>query len=256
MWMYSLMIFMDSRLTMNIKTLGYMNGTKTFHRWLICHGWIMDLGWNLVTILNIFKNGHAKWPTCNWKMEKLCNGGDLLRMIRSGYMVYFESYEWYKNFKDGELKGEALNCKAILEESMDMEEESSNNAMAHCSPSDEWEDFEHATNLGADANSNPYLDVSRIFNDHAGTKNHNKTQENKGWFDEHKLMEDDDDDISDLEDCLIQNDPPYVNEDEEISKERRCKLLGIPYVKPPTCKSEKFEVVKYSFGPEEECVAI
>ncbi|GJX97814.1 hypothetical protein Tco_0353612 [Tanacetum coccineum] len=35
--------------------------------------------------------------------------------------------------------------------------------------------------------------------------------------------------------------PYYVNEEEERSKKRRCKLLGIPYVKPPTCKSEKFE---------------
>ncbi|GJV93571.1 hypothetical protein Tco_1541384 [Tanacetum coccineum] len=56
-------------------------------------------------------------------------------------------------------------------------------------------------------------------------------------------MGDEDDDIGDLEDYLIQKDPPYyVNKEEERSKERRCKLLGIPYVKPPTCKSEKFEV--------------
>ncbi|GJX42686.1 ribonuclease H-like domain-containing protein [Tanacetum coccineum] len=70
---------------------------------------------------------------------------------------------------------------------------------------------------------------------------HCKTQEEQGWFDEHELMEDDDDDISDLEDYLIQKDPPYyVNEEEERSKERRCKI-------------EKFEVVKYSFGPAEIC---
>ncbi|GKB07315.1 hypothetical protein Tco_0835599 [Tanacetum coccineum] len=73
---------------------------------------------------------------------------------------------------------------------------------------------------------------------------HCKTQEEQGWFDEHEIMEDDDDDISDLEDYLIQKDPPYyVNEEEERSKERRCKI-------------EKFEVVKYSFGPAEKYVAI
>ncbi|GJY78720.1 hypothetical protein Tco_0484521 [Tanacetum coccineum] len=67
---------------------------------------------------------------------------------------------------------------------------------------------------------------------------HNDTQGKEGWFDEHKLIEDDNDDTSDLEDYLIQKDTPYyVNEDEERSKERRCKLLGIPYVKPPTCKT-------------------
>ncbi|GJY78336.1 hypothetical protein Tco_0484137 [Tanacetum coccineum] len=70
-------------------------------------------------------------------------------------------------------------------------------------------------------------------------------------------MEDDDDDVDDLKDYLIQKDPPYyVNKEEERSKEIRCKLLGIPYVKPPTYKSQKFEAVKYSFGPAEEYVAI
>ncbi|GJR08443.1 hypothetical protein Tco_0791095 [Tanacetum coccineum] len=43
---------------------------------------------------------------------------------------------------------------------------------------------------------------------------------------------------------------------EEKSKERRCELLGVPYLKPPTCKREKFEVVKYAFGPAKEYVAI
>ncbi|GJZ25252.1 hypothetical protein Tco_0562711 [Tanacetum coccineum] len=139
-------------------------------------------------------------------MKKYCNGGDLPGVIRSGDMVYFESYEWYENLEDGELNDEALNYKAILEESMDIKEESSENTKVHHS----------------------------ISNDNAGTNNHNKTQENEGWFDEHKLMEDDDDDISDLEDYLIQKDPPYyVNKEEERSKERRCKLLGISYVKPP-----------------------
>nr|GEW94659.1 hypothetical protein [Tanacetum cinerariifolium] len=74
---------------------------------------------------------------------------------------------------------------------------------------------------------------------------------------EHSVNREDDVDISDFEDYLIQKDPPYyVNEEEKRSKDRRCKLLGIPYVKPPTCKSEKFEVVKYSFGPSEEYFAI
>ncbi|GJR56537.1 hypothetical protein Tco_1407058 [Tanacetum coccineum] len=43
-------------------------------------------------------------------------------------------------------------------------------------------------------------------------------------------MEDDDDDISDLDDYLIPNDAScYVDEEEERFKERRSKLLGIPY---------------------------
>ncbi|GJU01317.1 hypothetical protein Tco_1111655 [Tanacetum coccineum] len=75
--------------------------------------------------------------------------------------------------------------------------------------------------------------------------------------DKPELIGDDDDDVGYLEDYLTKKDPPhYVNEEEERSKERRCKLLGVPYVKPPTSKIEKFEVVKYSFGPTEEYVAI
>ncbi|GKF11733.1 hypothetical protein Tco_0049659 [Tanacetum coccineum] len=55
-----------------------------------------------------FKNGYAKWPTCNWKMEKYCNGGDLPRVIQSGDMICFESYEWYENLEEGELKYKAF----------------------------------------------------------------------------------------------------------------------------------------------------
>ncbi|GKG26541.1 hypothetical protein Tco_0402244, partial [Tanacetum coccineum] len=74
------------------------------------------------------------------------------------------------------------------------------------------------------------------------TINNDGAEKNEEWFDNHEPIKDVDDDISDLEDYLIQKDPPnYSNEDEERSKERRCKLLGIPYVKPPTCKSKKFK---------------
>nr|GEZ57980.1 hypothetical protein [Tanacetum cinerariifolium] len=128
-----------------------------------------------------FKNGHAKWPTCNWKMEKYCNG---------------------------ELKDKALNSKSIFEGSKGVDEEPSDNARTHCSPNNEREDFERANHLGA---------------------------YDEGCFDEHELIGDDDDDIDDLEDYLLRKDPPYsVNKEEERSKERRCKLLGIPYMKPPT----------------------
>ncbi|GJX85761.1 hypothetical protein Tco_0336535 [Tanacetum coccineum] len=70
-------------------------------------------------------------------------------------------------------------------------------------------------------------------------------------------MEDDDDDISDLDDYLIPNDAScYVDEEDERFKERKSKLLGIPYEKPPTFKFEKLEVIKYSLGLAEEYVAI
>ncbi|GJY92811.1 hypothetical protein Tco_0508593 [Tanacetum coccineum] len=123
---------------------------------------------------------------------------------------------------------------------MNEEEESSDDAWSHYSPIDEWKDYEHTTYIKTDisSNQNTYNNVCQTIMDH------NAEKAKQGWFDEHELMGDDDDDIGDLEDYLIHKDPPYyVNEEEEKSKEKRCKLLGIPYVKPPTCKSEKFEYV-------------
>nr|GEW24780.1 hypothetical protein [Tanacetum cinerariifolium]GEW39117.1 hypothetical protein [Tanacetum cinerariifolium] len=84
---------------------------------------------------------------------------------------------------------------------------------------------------------------------------------NRERFNEHEPIEDDDDDddddIGELDDYLIPNDVPYyVDEDEERFKERKSKLLGIPYKKPLASKSEKFEVIKYSLRPVEEYVAI
>ncbi|GJY48906.1 hypothetical protein Tco_0438862 [Tanacetum coccineum] len=104
-------------------------------------------------------------------------------------------------FKNGHAKWPTYNRKKIER----VDKEPSDNARTYHLPSNEWEDFERANHIGADANSNynPYLDVSRIFNDHTGTNNDYETQEDDRWFDEHELMEDDDDDIDDLEDYLI-----------------------------------------------------
>ncbi|GKD68309.1 hypothetical protein Tco_1322399 [Tanacetum coccineum] len=130
--------------------------------------------------------------------------------------------EWYVVPAEGELKNKALNSKAIFEGSKGVDEEPSDNDRTHYSPSDEWEDLERADHIGANSNYNPYLDVSRIFNDHVGINNDYETQKDEGWFDEHELMEDDDDNIGDLKDYLIQKDPPYyINKEEERSKERR-----------------------------------
>ncbi|GKB02601.1 hypothetical protein Tco_0830690, partial [Tanacetum coccineum] len=75
-----------------------------------------------------------------------------------------------------------------------------------------------------------------------GTINDDTIQTDQGCFDNHEPMEDNDDAIRDLDDYFIPNEGPYyVDKEEERSKERRCKFLGIPYVKPPTCKSKKFE---------------
>ncbi|GJZ26785.1 hypothetical protein Tco_0571038 [Tanacetum coccineum] len=199
---------------------------RRFHGWQICHGNVMRLDEPSDNIEHVFQA---------ISVQRI----DMLRgslAMKKGTIL--QCYEWYENLEEGELKDEALNSKSIFEGIKRGYEESSDNARTHCSPIDEWEDFERANHIGSDANSNynPYLDVSRIFNDRAGTNNDYETRENKGWFDEHELIKDDnDDDIDDLEHYLIRKDNLYyVNEEEERSKERRCKLLGIPYVKPPT----------------------
>nr|GEX68976.1 hypothetical protein [Tanacetum cinerariifolium] len=40
-----------------------------------------------------FKNGKVKWPTCSLNEDDICNGGELPRMVRVGYMTYFQDYE-------------------------------------------------------------------------------------------------------------------------------------------------------------------
>ncbi|GKB40038.1 hypothetical protein Tco_0884980 [Tanacetum coccineum] len=41
------------------------------------------------------KNGKTKWPTCNSNEDGFYNGGELPGMVRVGYMIYFQDYEWY-----------------------------------------------------------------------------------------------------------------------------------------------------------------
>ncbi|GKC46640.1 hypothetical protein Tco_1064362 [Tanacetum coccineum] len=60
-----------------------------------------------------------------------------------------------------------------------------------------------------------------------------------------------------LDDHLVSNNAPdYANGEEEKYKEGRCELLKNPRKISPTCKIDRFEVIKYSFGPTEEFVAI
>nr|GEV52473.1 hypothetical protein [Tanacetum cinerariifolium] len=61
--------------------------------------------------------------------------------------------------------------------------------------------------------------------------------------------------LKDHEDMRIEKERTFTLEEERF-KEWKSKLLGMPYKKSPTFKSKKFEVIKYSLGPEEEYVAI
>ncbi|GKF48974.1 hypothetical protein Tco_0142225 [Tanacetum coccineum] len=62
-----------------------------------------------------FKNGKAKWPTCNSDIDGFCNGGELPGMVRVGSMTYFQDHKWYDELVDGKLKDETLALKDKIE---------------------------------------------------------------------------------------------------------------------------------------------
>ncbi|GJY18596.1 hypothetical protein Tco_0390087 [Tanacetum coccineum] len=41
-----------------------------------------------------FNKGETKWPTCNLNEDGFYDGGELPRMVRVGYMTYFQDHEW------------------------------------------------------------------------------------------------------------------------------------------------------------------
>nr|GFC17203.1 hypothetical protein [Tanacetum cinerariifolium] len=48
-----------------------------------------------------FKNRKAKWHTCNSNEDGFYSRGELSRMVRVGYMTYFQDYEWsFGNFHE------------------------------------------------------------------------------------------------------------------------------------------------------------
>ncbi|GKB73997.1 hypothetical protein Tco_0935409 [Tanacetum coccineum] len=63
-----------------------------------------------------FKNGKTKWSAYNSNEDGFCNSGELPRMVRVGYMTYFQDYEWYDDLMDNRFE-EALKQKAIYEKS-------------------------------------------------------------------------------------------------------------------------------------------
>ncbi|GKB70942.1 hypothetical protein Tco_0932354 [Tanacetum coccineum] len=138
--------------------------------------------------------------------------------------------------EDRELKVEALNNKRLLEESMNEKEESSDDERGLDSPVDEREDYEHTTNIETDVDSkyNPYLDISRLFNDYT-TKDEDEIIQ-----DEVEMNNDEDDDMRHLDDHLVhKNEPFIINKKEERFDEQRCNPLGTPLTRPPTGKTER-----------------
>ncbi|GJR17862.1 hypothetical protein Tco_0966389 [Tanacetum coccineum] len=193
-----------------------------------------------------FKNGKAKWATCNSNNEGFFNGGELPGMVRVGYMTYFQDYEWYDDLTNNSLKEEALKQKAIYEKSwedatqsviifcawlkrcfrnfheLDYEllvklEECWWKINDHeCSPFANWRDHIRGPYANINTPYNPYLDGRN------GRASHDSD----------------------------------IQEKEEQHEEGRCDLFDDPAQEPPVCKIRRFEMIKYSFGQEEEYVAI
>nr|GEU49485.1 putative reverse transcriptase domain-containing protein [Tanacetum cinerariifolium] len=144
-----------------------------------------------------------------WMASKFNNHVTMDWYTKNALWLYWKRGDDEEGLEDGELKDKALMKKGVFEVSRDP-----------CSFDVRWEDFKHANHIGTNANYSPYLDISQIFNSHAGKSNEEAIKE------ERKPMN------------------------------GRCELVRNPRKIPPTCKIERFEVIKYSIGPAKEFVAI
>ncbi|GJU38050.1 hypothetical protein Tco_1186404 [Tanacetum coccineum] len=157
--------------------------------------------------------------------------------FKSGKAKWSTYYKWYDDLIDGKLKEEALKQKAMYERSWGDSTQGRNHI---CEP---------YANTNIDANYNPYLDVSRIFNNHAGRSDKEAIHDEREPTNDHN--------IRGFDNHLVRDNAPYhTNEEKEQYKEERCKLLRNLRQGQPVCKIERFKVIKYSFGPAEKFVAI
>ncbi|GJR87150.1 hypothetical protein Tco_0211161 [Tanacetum coccineum] len=72
-----------------------------------------------------YKTGCSKWPTCSWREDGYCNGGNLPGAYYIGNSLHYQDLEWYEALEDSELKNKALRNKAIME-GLISDDESSN----------------------------------------------------------------------------------------------------------------------------------
>ncbi|GJX64433.1 hypothetical protein Tco_0298776 [Tanacetum coccineum] len=86
-----------------------------------------------------YKSGYSKWPTCSWREDGYCNGGNLPKAYIVGNMLRYQDLEWYEALKDSELKEEALRNTAIMEGLINDDMESNNEVWKS------WDDFEMQT---------------------------------------------------------------------------------------------------------------
>ncbi|GJZ71194.1 putative ribonuclease H-like domain-containing protein [Tanacetum coccineum] len=100
--------------------------------WVHERPWIDNGAWEEPTLVRHhcgpfnYKNGCSKWPTCSWKEDGYCNGGNLPGAYIVGNTLRYQDLEWYEAFKDSKLNEKALKNKAIMEGIIDEDDKSSN----------------------------------------------------------------------------------------------------------------------------------
>nr|GEY48673.1 C2 calcium/lipid-binding domain, CaLB [Tanacetum cinerariifolium] len=134
-----------------------------------------------------YKSRCSEWPTCSWRENGYCNGGNFPGAYHIGNLLHYQNLEFYKALKDSDLKEQALWNKAIMEGSIS-DDESCNDCWKR------WKSHEIT------------------YHDHAEIEYENETHDNRQELCEaHKL---------------------------------------------PMCNIRKFEMIKYSFGQNEEYVVV
>ncbi|GJU18935.1 hypothetical protein Tco_1146901 [Tanacetum coccineum] len=61
-----------------------------------------------------YKTGCLEWPTCSWREDCYCHGGNLPGAYHIGNSLHYQDLEWYEALEDSELKDEALRNKVIM----------------------------------------------------------------------------------------------------------------------------------------------
>ncbi|GJU07832.1 hypothetical protein Tco_1124262 [Tanacetum coccineum] len=192
-----------------------------------------------------FKNGKAKWPTCNSNEDGFYNRGELPGMVRVGYMTYFQDYEWYDELANGNLKEEALKQKSIYEKSWGDASQTVINFCAWLKRS--FKNF-HELNYELLANLQDYW---RKLNDHECSLFSNWKDHIRGPYGNFITTYDPHLDIHGI---FGMNSNASNNCDIQERKEqhkKRCNLFDDTAPNPPIYEIRRFEMIKYSFGQEE-----
>nr|GEU44362.1 hypothetical protein [Tanacetum cinerariifolium] len=136
-------------------------------------------------------------------------------------MTYIQIYEWYDALEDDDLEDEALKEKAILEGSWGHKNREGLNFFSWLKErfgSYHELDYELMRKLeefwwGKTEKEESSDDA---WSNYSPNDENDAIQVDQEWFDNHKLIEDDDD-VIDLDDCLIRQDVSnYVNEEDEV----------------------------------------